>query len=383
MRIAYVCGDPGIPVFGTKGASVHVQEVIRALLQAGHEVELFCRRTGGAALGDLATTRLRVHELSAPRAASARTRELTLMHLERDTALALETAHARKAFDLVYERYALFGTAGTAFAREAGVPSVLEVNAPLPHEQAEHRQLVHGEAADAVAQRVMTDASVVVCVSHSVASWAREQAPSARVVVEPNGVNADRFAWEERDEDGPFTIGFVGTLKPWHGTETLIEAFARIVETRPDARLLIIGDGPQRGALEALAAERGVSDRTLFTGSVAPDDVPGWLRMIDVAAAPYPATGDAYFSPLKVLEYLAAGAVVVASRVGQLPELVEHGRTGVLVAPSDADALASALFVLAEDPALRRDLAAAGRAEVESSRTWRHVVDRTLERVAS
>ncbi|MFP3467933.1 glycosyltransferase, partial [Leifsonia sp. SIMBA_070] len=87
---------------------------------------------------------------------------------------------------------------------------------------------------------------------------------------------------------------------------------------------------------------------------------------------PYPATGDPYFSPLKVLEYLAAGAVVVASRVGQLPELIDHGRTGVLVAPSDTDALASALFLLAEDPALRRELAEAGRDEIERTRTWRH-----------
>ena len=383
MRIAYVCGDPGVPVFGTKGASVHVQEVIRALLGAGHEVELFCRRTGGAALGDLATALLRVHELPAPRAESTRARERALMRLERDTLLALEGAHAREPFDLVYERYALFGTAGTEFAREAGVPSILEVNAPLPLEQAAHRELVHAGAADAVARRVMTDASVVVCVSHAVASWAGAQAPSARLVVEPNGVNADRFAWEARDEDGPFTIGFVGTLKPWHGTETLIDAFARITETRPDARLLIVGDGPQRGALEARAAERGVLERTLFTGAVAPDDVPGWLRMIDVAAAPYPSTGDPYFSPLKVLEYLAAGAVVVASRVGQLPELIDNGRTGLLVAPSDADALAAALLRLAGDPALRRELAAAGRAEIERSRTWRHVVGRTLERVSA
>lgn len=383
MRVAYVCGDPGIPVFGTKGASVHVQEVIRALLQAGHEVELFCRRTGGDASGDLATPRLRVHVLPVPRAESARARERALMQLEPETARALEAAHAAAPFDLVYERYALFATAGTGFAREAGVPSVLEVNAPLPREQAEHRELVHADAADAVARRVISDASVVVCVSHPVASWALEQAPNARVVVEPNGVNADRFAWEARDGDGPFTVGFVGTLKPWHGTETLIDAFAQLAGARLDARLVIIGDGPQREALEARAAERGIAGRTLFTGAIAPSEVPRWLRMIDVAAAPYPATGDPYFSPLKVLEYLAAGAVVVASRVGQLPELIDHGRTGVLVAPSDTDALASALFLLAEDPALRRELAEAGRDEIERTRTWRHVVDRTLERVPS
>ncbi|MFP3467940.1 glycosyltransferase family 1 protein, partial [Leifsonia sp. SIMBA_070] len=87
------------------------------------------------------------------------------MQLEPETALALEATHAAAPFDLVYERYALFATAGTGFAREAGVPSVLEVNAPLPREQAEHRELVHADAADAVPRRVISDASVVVCVS--------------------------------------------------------------------------------------------------------------------------------------------------------------------------------------------------------------------------
>src|SRR5690606_2384217 len=101
------------------------------------------------------------------------------------------------------------------------------------------------------------------------------------------------------------------------------------------------------------------------------------------AAAPYPATGDPYFSPLKVLEYLAAGAVAVASRVRQLPELIDHGRPGGLAAPSDPAALAAALFLLAADPALRRELAEAGRDRIERTRTWRHVVDRTLERVRS
>ncbi|WP_231916267.1 glycosyltransferase [Microbacterium karelineae] len=385
MRIAYVCGDPGIPVFGAKGASVHVQEVVRVLLRAGHDVDLFCRRTGGEPrdLEAGAGGRLRVHHLPAPKGGGARARELALMAREHETHRALSCEHAREPFGLVYERYSLFAVAGTSFARETGIPAVLEVNAPLPVEQARHRELVHARAADAVARRVIGDASAVVCVSEGVADWARSQAPGARVVVEPNGVDVARFDGADRGADGPFTVGFVGTLKPWHGTETLIDAFALLAPGHPDARLVIVGDGPERPVLERRADERGIADRARFVGAVAPSDVPRWLRSIDVAAAPYPAAGDPYFSPLKVLEYLAAGSVVVASRVGQLPELVADGRTGLLVPPSDPSALAAALRRLAADADLRRSLAEAGRAEVEARRTWRHVVDRSLAAVAA
>ncbi|GAA4773826.1 glycosyltransferase family 4 protein [Microbacterium gilvum] len=385
MRVAYVCGDPGIPVFGAKGASVHVQEVVRVLLADGHRVDLHCRRTGGEPAGDLAAAveggRLRVHALPVADGEGPAERERMLMAQEEATRRALAAVHAREPYDLVYERYALFAIAGTSFAREAAIPSVLEVNAPLPIEQARHRTLVHADTADALARRVISDAALAVCVSEPVADWARAQAPGARIAVEPNGVDVVRFD-DRRREEGAFTVGFVGTLKPWHGTATLVDAFPLLAAERPDARLVIVGDGPERPALERRAAERGIADRTLFAGAVAPAEVPGWLRMMDVATAPYPAAGDPYFSPLKVLEYLAAGAAVVASRVGQLPALVDDGRTGLLVPPSDAVALGHALARLAHDPALRRRMAAAGRADVERTRTWRHVVERTLARVA-
>src|SRR5699024_9195154 len=98
---------------------------------------------------------------------------------------------------------------------------------------------------------------------------------------------------------------------------------------RPETRLVIVGDGPERDALTQQARAAGVDVE--FAGAVDPVDVPGRLAQFDVAVAPYPAHGDTYFSPLKVLEYMAAGVAVVASRVGQIPELVDHGRTGILV----------------------------------------------------
>ncbi|MGH8874312.1 MAG: glycosyltransferase family 4 protein, partial [Acidimicrobiia bacterium] len=197
----------------------------------------------------------------------------------------------------------------------------------------------------------------------------------------PNGVDPVRFT-VGRPPPGPnFTVGFVGTLKPWHGIETLIEAVAILASADRSYRLLIVGDGPQRAKLEELAQERGLADLTCFTGSVKPRRVPYHLSRMEAAVAPYPDLPGFYFSPLKLFEYLAAGLPVVASRVGQMAELISDGKTGLLCPPGDPPALAEAVALLRRRPDLRARLGRAGRALVERSHTWDQVVDRVLRLV--
>ena len=140
MRVSYVCLDPGVPVFGAKGASVHVQEVLRALRRAGHEVVLHAARCGDLVPADLADltvveTPVRAHDPAGrERAQAEASRRAARDVLERGA-------------DLVYERYSLFSTALADVARAAGAPGVLEVNAPLIDEQRRHRVLVDGAGA--------------------------------------------------------------------------------------------------------------------------------------------------------------------------------------------------------------------------------------------
>ena len=117
-------------------------------------------------------------------------------------------------------------------------------------------------------------------------------------------------------------MGFVGTLRPWHGVEGLIEAFAVLHGLDPDVRLLIVGDGPLRNTLESMAADRGVSHAVDFRGAVEPSEVPRMLASMDVAVAPYPPLDDFYFSPLKLFEYMAAGCAIVAAAIGQINQTV-------------------------------------------------------------
>lgn len=373
MRIAYVCADSGIPVWGSKGASAHVRGVVRALRRRGDDVTVFTPRPGGHAPPDLADVDVVVLP-TVPRGPVAAREEHAIAANE----LLLAALEDSGPFDLVYERYSLWSVAGMVYAHDrATVRSLLEVNAPLIDEQERHRALHDRAAAERRARTAFRLADAVVAVSEPVAAWARSLG-AVRAAVVPNGVDVDRFAIAPAPADDPetFTVAFSGSLKPWHGVDVLLHAVADITQdgAAVGTRLLIVGDGPQRGTIETLIDDLGLRPVVTLTGAVDPDDVPGWLMRADVGAAPYPADADAYFSPLKVVEYLGASLPVVASAVGQIPFLLDGERAGLLAPAGDAAALANALRTLRDDRALRRRLGEHGRALAGRRHTWDGVV---------
>lgn len=378
MRVAYLCADPGVPVFGTKGSSVHVQEIVRAWRHTGAAVTVYCTRLGTDLPDDLAD--LDAVEIT-PRPAAGPARELAI----EDAALALTDRILHDGCDLAYERYSLFSPALSVVAGVLNVPAVLEVNAPLIEEQQQYRQLFDVKRAESILRRNARAAGVVACVSAPVVRWVRNRVPAARTVLAPNGVNVERIAARTPGRRNPdhLTVAFVGTLKPWHGVPDLLQAIAlaNTRATRPDSQwaLRIIGDGPGRSGLEQLAASLGLE--TDFTGAVPPGAVPGLLQECDVAAAPYPAEEagrDDYFSPLKVYEYMAAAMPIVATSVGQIPSILDHGRTGMLVPAGEPAALAAALAALAANPGLRERLGAQARNDAEMRFSWNGVLARII-----
>ncbi len=375
-RVAYISTDPGVPIFGRKGCSIHAQEVLGAMLRAGARVDLFSTSAEGEPPPELRS--LGLHRLPPPPRGDAAAREKAA--LAANQALLAELKGA-PPYDFIYERYSLWSYAAMEFARDAGLPGLLEVNAPLIEEQARYRVLVDRPAAEEAARRTFAAASCLLAVSDEVAGWLNQFAGAqGKVQVVSNGVRPERFpdALEPAlpAPTGVFTVGFVGTLKSWHGLPILVDAFARLHSRRSHTRLLIVGDGPERPNLEADISARSLQGSSLLTGAVSLEQVPALLASMDAAAAPYPALESFYFSPLKVYEYMAAGLGVVASRIGQLQQLIQPEINGLLVEPGNPAALACALERLHDEPVLCARLGSAARAAVLRHHTWDAVVRR-------
>ncbi len=400
MRITYLLPDPGIPVGGSKGASVHVAEVTRAMASAGATVQLLAMRSArpaatapggpgveaGLVAGGVA---LRLFETGplprGPEGDPERRRAV-------EQFLDWSEGEARRFQpDLVYERLSLFAGGGSRLARRLGVPRIVEVNAPVASEREAHA----GLALAADARRAERDALAgahAVAVSAALEPWCRAHG-AASVQVIPNGVDTRRFDPSPQAGaaaalrrslglEGAEVVGFVGSMKPWHGVATLLEAAALLAPRRPALRVLLVGDGPAAAAARQRAAEPDLAGRCRFTGAVAPDLIPAHLAALDVAVAPYDAPvadGAFYFSPLKVVEAMAAGRPVVASRFDPVEAMLAG--TGLLVEAGSATALAGAIGELLDDPARAARLGAEARERAVSGFGWDAVVARILAAV--
>jgi glycosyltransferase involved in cell wall biosynthesis len=217
------------------------------------------------------------------------------------------------------------------------------------------------------------------CVSREIAASAARwrTVAKAKIDVVPNGIDPNRTEGATREEvramlglpPGAFLIGTVGRLTEVKRQDLLIRAFARIGLNIPESHLVLVGDGPDRGILEALAKSSEIADRVHFAGyQTCPEE---YFRAIDVFALTSRSEG----FPVSLLEAWAAGKPVVSTAVGGIPEVMVDGKTGILVPAGDEIALANAFSGLQADPALAARLGEAGRAELLN----KYSLDKTYE----
>jgi len=309
-----------------------------------------------------------------------------------------ERALAGRVPAFVYQRYSLNNFTGVRFSRKLGVPLVIEYNgSEIWMSRHWGRPLAHEKISERIERLNLRAANLVVVVSAPMKDEiVGRGVDERRVFVNPNGVDADRYSpsvdgsavrakYGLRDD---VVVGFIGTFGPWHGAEVLARAFVSLRTSRPElsanTRLMMIGTGATIEAVRTLLEQGGAADATVFTGLVAQEEGAAHLAACDLLISPHVPNPDGtpfFGSPTKLFEYMAMGKGIVASKLDQIGEVLEDGKTALLVPPGDAAALKDGIVRLIGDPTLRECLGSAARRVALERHTWREHTRRTIERL--
>lgn len=350
----------GVPPLGPSGASAHLRGLAWAAHEAGHTLRLVAARASDHR-GVHGAMPVPIETAPVPGWPSwlRRYRERREAWVARRLA---EVARRGPTPDLIYERWSLFADVGARARRATGALWVLEVNAPLLLERERFEEVLDRAYAERWQRRVLLDADHLIAVSPWLARWLVDGigVSAERVSMIPNGTASwagDRLKARAALGlgSGDVLLGFLGSMKPWHGVGRL----AGLLDRMPEARLLLVGANPPAALAE--------HPRVICAGQVPEAEAADLVAAMDVGLAPYPADAPPWFCPLKVLACRAQGTPVVASDVGELAGLVGEG--GSLVPPGDDDALAAACA------------AWVGRRAPVHRRTWGRVLEEILEAV--
>lgn len=354
------------------GMRVHIENIVWALRQRGHEV-LVVGPTGIAAHGD------RGERLEA---IADRLRRwlpsffFEILELAYNIPAYWRLARAARAFrpDVLYERYNLYLLAGLALRWRWGLPMLLEINSPLAAERKAAGGLSLGYLARVCENALWRGCDVALPVTGVLAATVRQVRDARPIHVIHNGAEpsedkgeAEIAAIRRRFGIGPddVVLGFAGFVRPWHGMDWAIDSLAGLPG---NVHLLIVGDGPAVPALSAQAVAGQVAERVHFTGQLPHSEIAAFMATFDVALQP---AAVAYASPLKLFEYMALGRAIVAPDQPNIREVLADGDNALLFKVGNQASFISALQRLCESPALRRHVGAGARRTVELTPfTW-------------
>jgi PEP-CTERM/exosortase A-associated glycosyltransferase len=279
----------------------------------------------------------------------------------------------------------LNGVAAVQVGRRLGVPVVYECRAFWEDAAADHGTGREGGLRYRMTRLLETwvfrHANAVTCICEGLRTdIVARGIPESKVTVIPNAVDTERFTYN-RPRDGSLAaelglsgatvLGFLGSFYAYEGLALAVQALPAILTHHSGARLLLVGGGPQEPALKDLARTLGLSDKVFFLGRVPHDEVARYYSLVDVLIYPrMPMRLTELVTPLKPLEAMAQGKLVLASDVGGHRELIRHGETGRLFKAGSADALAQAVVELLGQRQTWDAQRQAARRFVESDRNW-------------
>jgi PEP-CTERM/exosortase A-associated glycosyltransferase len=289
---------------------------------------------------------------------------------------------------------ALTGVAAIAAGRRFGLPVVYEMRASWEDGAVDHGVARAGGLRYRLSRALETwvlqraDAVTTICegLRRDIVS---RGIPEAKVTVIPNAVDPARFRTDGKRSpelarrlrlDGAEVVGFIGSFYRYEGLDLLFQALPQMLVQRPSIRVLLVGGGYEEEALKQQAKEGGIADKVVFAGRVAHEEVQDYYNLVDVFAYPRRRTRlTEMVTPLKPLEAMAQGRVVVASDVGGHRELIRDRETGSLFEAGNPAALASAVLELLHDRDRAASMRARARRFVETERSWAASVRRYAE----
>jgi glycosyltransferase involved in cell wall biosynthesis len=292
---------------------------------------------------------------------------------------------ASEAPGAIYQRHCRFAIAGALLASRLKIPLILEYNGPegwiADHwDPARFRNWIR--LCEEVSLRC---AARIVVVSEALRAELSERGiPADRIRVNPNAVDPGYFCPGRGRESGrrelgvepsEVVVGFAGSFSLWHGIEILEQVIVQLLGSRQPCRLrfVLMGNGLLHGEMRTALAAYENRGEVIFTGSLPSEKVADYLDACDILLSPHipMPDGSRFFgSPTKIFEYMAMGKGIVASRLEQIAEVLEHDRTAWLVTPGDVNELAEAILRLAMDPAKRKQLGEAARHAAVERHSW-------------
>lgn len=303
----------------------------------------------------------------------------------------LEVARTVKPDILHAHSPVLNGIAAVRVGRRLGLPVVYEVRAFWEDAAADHGTTSEGSLRYRLTRRlethVLKKAQAVTVICEGLRSEIMRRGVNAKkITVIPNAVDVDRFVAGGRPDpelvrqyglEGKTVLGFAGSFYAYEGLSLLLRAMPRILERQPDVRLLLVGGGPQEGALKALAEDKALTNVVHFTGRVPHELVQKYYDLMDVMIYPRLSMRlTDLVTPLKPLEAMAQEKLVIASDVGGHRELLRDRETGYLFSAGDEHALASTVIDALGERGQWPKIQQAGHRFVAEERTWAASVKR-------
>lgn len=290
----------------------------------------------------------------------------------------------------VWQQHDIFSGPGASYARQRGVPLVAFVHAPVVWEA--HRWGVRrplwGRLIERYSERPsLLAADLVACVSEEVGTELRRLGVSSeRIFVTPMSVDASRFyptidgqsVRSRLNLGGAFVVGWTGSFRQFHGLDVVLHAFACLLREHADARLLLVGEGLERPAVQRLAVALGIEHAVVFPGVVGHREIPQYIAAMDTAVVSASSRESFHYSPLKLREYMLCGKPAIAPAVGEMQRGFRDGVNVIHYEPGDVMSLHRAMRVVAFDPKRAGAVAKEGYRVAITDGTWDAQLERLL-----